>query len=105
MAEHYLDLENLLLSYEDNIVHIVIEDGTNEPWFNAKNVAKMLNYIKHKDTIKLNVSIQNKKQLTYLVSDFKLLYKNAQGQSYFINENGFNELIIKSNKPERYSFG
>jgi len=98
--ESYIDLENLLVRYDNITVRVVIQDFVNEPWFNAKHVCTLLGYVNHRDTLKMHVSKENKKQLHHLVSNFKALYKNVQGNSYFINDKGFNELILKSNKPK-----
>lgn len=39
--ENILDLANLLLKFADKIVNVAIEDGTNLPWFNGKDCAKL----------------------------------------------------------------
>ena len=99
MAEKYIDYVKMLINYKGNSVYIVIDD-TNTPWFNAKDVTKLLDYENTKRTIQINVNEKNKKELRFIIENYNLLYKNVQGQSLFINEKGVNELIIKSKKKE-----
>lgn len=79
-------------------IHTVMQDDVDVLWFNSKQICHLLKYVKHKNALGSNVSPENKKQLQHLVSDYKSLYKNVQGQSYYINEKGLCELILKSNK-------
>ena len=84
MAEKYIDYVKMLINYKGNSVYIVIDD-TNTPWFNAKDVTKLLDYENTKRTIQINVNEKNKKELRFIIENYNLLYKNVQGQSLFIN--------------------
>lgn len=99
MSANVIDVSNMLLKYENNAVYTVIADKDNEPWFNGKDCANFFGYVNFKKALKNNVSVENKNKLKYIVSAYKLLYKNVQGNSIYINENGFFELLSKSNKP------
>jgi prophage antirepressor-like protein len=95
-----VDVANLLFKYANNTVYMVIADGDNEPWFNAKDCARFFGYSNIKRVLKYNISTENKKSLKDIVSAYKLLYKNIQGHAVYINENGFYELLSKSNKVD-----
>lgn len=90
----------MLLKYESNTVYAVIADKDDEPWFNGKDCAKFFGYANIKKALRNNVSTENKNKLKYIVSAYKLLYKNVQGNSTYVNENGFFELLSKSNKQD-----
>jgi prophage antirepressor-like protein len=99
MSDQFIDFTNLLINYKGDTVYIVVDDN-NEPWFNAKDIAKLLEYQDTKQAIQINISSENKKQLQDITDVYQLLYKNAQGKSLFLNEKGINELLIKSTKKE-----
>lgn len=98
--ETYIDLENMLLRHDNTTVRVIIQDYVHTPWFNAKHVCMTLGYDNYKTALKLNVSSENKKQLKHLVSNYKSLYKKVKGKTYFLNNTGLNELIIKSNNAK-----
>ena len=98
-SEKIIDVANMLISYANNTIYIIIDDMNEEPWFNAKDCATFLDYIDQKNTIKQHVSQQNRAPLKSLVSEYKILYKNAQGHSIYINERGFYQLLMHSKKP------
>jgi prophage antirepressor-like protein len=99
MAHKYIDFTNMIINYDDSQIYIVIADD-NELWFNANDSAKLLNYNNQKRAIKMNIQPKNKKHLYEITNNYKLLYKNVQGHTLFINEKGLNELILKSTKKE-----
>jgi prophage antirepressor-like protein len=99
MAEKFIDYTNMSINYNGAKIYIIV-DNNNVPWFNAKDIAKLLGYDDLKRAIQVNVVSENKKELQYIVEHYKLLYKNVQGKSLFINEKGLNELILRSNKKE-----
>jgi prophage antirepressor-like protein len=100
MGDKLIDVANLLISFANKTINIAIEDFTNTPWFNGKDCVKFFGYVNTKRTLKDHVKNENKKQLKDVTVDYKYLYKNVQGHSIYINENGFYQLLSKSNKPE-----
>jgi prophage antirepressor-like protein len=100
MSGNYISIVNHLLIYENNNVYIAFDDKTQEPYFHAKQLCLMLKYKDYHDALK---SLVNKKNIVYLkniVKNYKILYKNVQGHTKFINEAGLNSLIYGSKKKE-----
>lgn len=95
-----IDVSNLLIKYAGKTIYLVIADKNDEPWFNAKDCADFFGYINTKRTIRNYVSVENRKQLNEIVFEYKDLYKNIQGHSVYINEEGFYELLFRSNKSD-----
>ncbi len=95
-----IDVSNMLLKYAENTIYVIMEDDTDEPWFNGKDVAKFFGYADAKKSLRQHVSKKNIKKLKELVSEYKLLYSNVQGHSLYVNEKGFYELLSRSNMPD-----
>ena len=52
MAHTLIDIYNHILKYDDKEVYIALHSKTNEPYFNAKQICEMLNYIDYHQTLK-----------------------------------------------------
>lgn len=96
MTTSLLDVYRKILKYNNHEVYIAFHYETNEPYFNAKQVCKMLEYLDCRDALRTNVLKENIFYLKDIVKNYKILYKNAQGHSKFINEAGLNSIILKS---------
>jgi prophage antirepressor-like protein len=97
--EKIVDVENMKFMYNNENIYIIMAND-DSIWFRANDVLHLLGYIDKKQALRINVENKNKKQLQELSDTYKSLYKNVQGQTLFINSEGFNNLIIKSNKPD-----
>jgi prophage antirepressor-like protein len=97
--EKIVDVENMKFVYNNEKIYVIIAND-DSIWFRANDILKLLGYVGKKQALKINVEEKNKKQLKELSDTYKSLYKNVQGQTIFINNEGFNNLIIKSNKPD-----
>jgi len=97
MTAKVIDIYHRLLKYNDHEIRIAFDNEQNL-YFNSNQIAKILGYKDPKDALRKHVL---KKDIVYLkdiVSNYKILYKNAQGQSKYLSEAGFNHLILKSRK-------
>ena len=90
------------LKYNNTKV-IVLKDSTNEIWFNAYNVCKILGYINPNDIIQKLVNKNHRKNLKNIFPDYKL-YPNAQPNSIYLNESGLYTLLIRSKKSNAEKF-
>jgi prophage antirepressor-like protein len=100
MANKLIDLYNHLLKYNDKTVYIAFHTKTQEPYFHAKQLCELLDYNDIKQTIKINVEKNDIFYLHDIVKNYKVLYKNVQGHTKFLNEAGLYSLILKSKKAE-----
>ncbi len=96
MAETFIDLIHHIFQYDGDSVYVAFHDKTNEPFFHAKQMCKLLEYEKPNDALKRHVKEQNIIQLQNIVSNYKILYKNVQGHTKFLTEAGMYQLILKS---------
>jgi hypothetical protein len=83
--------------YGDDEIRLIPDDD--EIWFNALDIALVLQYLHTAQAISTNVAPQYKKKL----ADFgknRPTYPNAQPHSIFINFQGLKQLISKSEKPD-----
>lgn len=94
-------LENIFEYDNDNKMHVVFHE--NEPWFNATDVCKILDYHNTTQTLDSNVNKKYVKKLEDLFLEYKK-YSNAQPHSLFINEFGLYMLIFRSRKEEAIKF-
>ena len=86
MASKLLDIYKRLLQYNDKKIYIAINSKTQEPYFHAKQLCDMLEYVNPQVAIQTNV---DKKDIFYLkdiVKNYKILYTNVQGHTKFLNE-------------------
>ena len=90
-------MENIkeLLGSEINIVL----DKENKPWFDATQIATILNYSKQRQAINQIVDNKYIEKLQNIVLNYKI-YKNAQPHTIFINEFGLYTFLLKSNNDE-----
>jgi prophage antirepressor-like protein len=98
MATTFIDLFNHVIQFNGKQVYIVFHSETQQPFFNAKNVCSMLGYANHKETLRTIIPKKYIFQLSEIDKKYKLLYKNVQGTTNFLNEAGFYKLIFKSRK-------
>ena len=100
MTNKLINLYNHLLKYNDKTVYIAFHTKTQEPYFHAKQLCELLDYNDIKQTIKINVEKNDIFYLQDIVKNYKVLYKNVQGHTKFLNEAGLYSLILKSKKAE-----
>lgn len=98
MAKNLIDLYNHILRYNGNDIYIAFKDETQELYFNAAQVCKILEYNNYHKALKNNVPKSDIFYLRDIVKHYKFLYKNVQGNTKFINEAGLNELLLSSKK-------
>jgi prophage antirepressor-like protein len=98
MTNKLIDIYDRILEYDDNEVYIAFHDKTQEPYFHANQVAKLLEYKDYKQALKLNVQKRDMLQLKNIVKNYKSLYKNVQGHTKFLSEPGLYSLILRSKK-------
>lgn len=96
------NINEILLDYSGKEI-IVVMDGNNKPWFNAVQIASILNYTKQRQAINQFVDKEYIKRLQNIVIDIKV-YKNAQPHALFINEFGLYELLLRSHRKEAKKF-
>ena len=96
MKSGFIDEINKILIYDGNTVYIAFKNDSTEPYFYAKQVCALLEYKNTRDSIINNVSPKNRFKIRDIVVNYKLLYKNIQGHTIFINEVGLYELINNS---------
>ena len=99
VAKKNIDLSKIykkIIKYNDYNVYVVYHDETNEPYFNAKQVCEMLEYKNYHDALQNNVIKENIYYLKDIVKNYKILYKNAQRQSKYLNKAGLDSIILKS---------
>ncbi|ARF07964.1 BRO-N domain protein [Catovirus CTV1] len=95
MAQKLIDLYRHMLQYDDKIVYIAF-DKNSDPYFNANQLCKMLEYVDCKDAIGKYVKKQDMYQLKDITRNYKSLYKNVQANTKFLNEAGMYSLILSS---------
>ena len=100
MAEKLIDVYNRILKYNNAEVYIAFQDKTKEPYFHAKQLCKLLGYRKYHQALKINVEKRDIFSLKNIVKDYKILYKNVQGHTKFLNVPGMYSLILKSKKRD-----
>lgn len=96
MTKTLIDLYRHLLQYNDNIVYIAFHSVTSEPYFNANQVCTLLGYVDCRGAMKKHVNKKNIVYLKHIVKNYKVLYKNVQGNAKFLSEAGLYSLILKS---------
>jgi len=104
MAHTLIDIYNHILKYDDKEVYIALHSKTNEPYFNAKQICEMLNYVNYHKAIREHVLKEDIFYLKDIVKNYKSLYKNVQGHTKFLNEAGLYTLILRSKKPNATEF-
>lgn len=95
MASKILDIYGKVLKYNNSSVFIAFDSLTSAPYFHAKQVCELLKYQNVKKALKNNVNKSDIFYLKNIVKNYKILYKNVQGSTKFLNESGFLKLIIK----------
>ena len=98
MANELIDFHNNILRYDGNEkIYVVFRDGTNEPFFNANDVGELLGYSNTRDAISRHAEGHIFK-LGKIAKNYKLLYKNAQYETNFLDEAGVYYLVFSSEK-------
>ena len=97
--------EKFILTLFDKLTveQYLIFDKLNNLWFNASNIAKILNYKKPNDAIRSLINNIYIKELKDIIDNYSI-YNNAQPTSLYINEYGLYSLILNSNKKEAKSY-
>jgi prophage antirepressor-like protein len=83
-----------LINYDDNNVYIAFDDVNYEPYFQVIQLCAMLGYADPHNALKRFMLKKYIVELKDIVKDYKSLYKNIQGHTKFINEEGLYRLII-----------
>lgn len=96
------NINEILLEYSGKEI-IVVLDNEKKPWFNAVQIATILNYTKQRQAINQLVDKEYIKQLQNIVLNIKF-YKNAQPHALFINEFGLYALLLRSHRKEAKKF-
>jgi len=96
MPRSFIQLYENLLTYDGNDVYVVFADNTTDVYFHAKQLCLLLGYRDYRDAIRIHVENQDIYYLHDIVKDYKLLYKNAQGHTKFLNEGGMLTLVFRS---------
>ena len=92
MTLGFIDEINKLLIYDGNTVYIAFKNDSTEPYFYVKQVCTLLEYKNREAAVTNNVSTKNRFKIKDIVVNYKLLYKNIQEHTMFINEVGLYEL-------------
>jgi hypothetical protein len=98
------DINFFILKYNDKEIYTIKHFINNEIYFNAKQVAKILNYMDHNQSINELVLKEDICYLKDIVTNYKSIYKNAQGHSKFLNIKGLYTYILKSKKKVSNDF-
>lgn len=84
----------LLLYYGGMPIHLVMS-CEEEAWFNASDVCKLLLFSNYKTCLKVFVTPKNKQKLIKLVDNYASYIKTKKGDEYYINCEGFCQLLAK----------
>ena len=94
----YIDKMKRIKELLGSEINIVL-DKENKPWFNATQIATILNYSRQRQAINQIVDNKYIEKLQNIVLNYKI-YKNAQPHTIFINEFGLYTFLLKSNNDE-----
>lgn len=81
MANTLIDLYNKIIKYNEKTVYIAFHSITNDPYFHATQVCKLLGYVNCHQALHTNISKNRIMKLKDIVSNYKSLYKNVQGHT------------------------
>ena len=95
-----IDIINRVVKFDDAEVSIAMHSDTHEPYFNVKHLCEMLEYKSHNKAIKRHVPQECIMYLSDIDKNYKLLYKNMQGSTKFVNEAGLYILILRSKQEK-----
>lgn len=99
MEEIFKDLDNNLITYEDNDIEIII-DNKERIWFKVKDVLLMLGYKDYRYVVKN----QLERKYVKVKKDIDGEKDNYQSRSLFVSEPGFYKLITRSKLPAAVKF-
>jgi prophage antirepressor-like protein len=85
----------LYLYYGGKPIHLVMCYDDNA-WFNAEDVCNLLLFPNYKTDLRVHVTSENKQKLEDLVDNYKSYIKTKKGDEYYINCDGFCQLLAKS---------
>lgn len=117
VQNNHVDLNGHIFKYNGNMIDILF-DEQNKPWFKGIDLARVLNYKDGRRAIFSIVSDKNKKRLKDLKQgnlplfdskgeNFTPLKKSNNrniGSTFYINESGIYEFLIKSDMKEAKQF-
>lgn len=95
MSDTLIDIFNNIIKYNDHEI-IVILDDDNNPWFSAKNIALLLEYVHTEKAITKYVNDRDKKTFDQLEQFMKNKPANMQPHAVYINEVGLYSLLMSS---------
>ena len=96
MAQKLIDIYEHMLKYNDKIVYIAFHSKTIQPYFHAKQLCELLEYVNYHQALRDNIDNIDIFYLKDIVKNYKTLYKNVQGHTKFISEAGLYSLIFRS---------
>lgn len=94
----FQELDNNYITYNNSKIHIII-DNNDEIWFNARQIAKILEYKDIKNAIKVHVDSNDVIQLKYINYKKNNDDIKPHPNSKYFNEAGLYSLIISSRMP------
>src|SRR6185436_7620276 len=101
--ESIIDIVNNKIVFNNNKIDI-LTDKENNPWFKAKDIAKILGYLNSKKAIKDHVREKHRKTYANIRGNEKGLPLNTQPHTIYISEPGMYSLILKSHMPIALQF-
>lgn len=100
MKDTSINIFEHILRYGENVVYIAFDNKNSEPYFHANQLCEILEYNDCKQAIQINVNKSDFVYLKDIVKNYKILYKNVQGTTKFLNEAGIYSLILGSKKEK-----
>ncbi|AYV83073.1 MAG: BRO-N domain protein [Hyperionvirus sp.] len=86
MAQKLIDVYRHILKYNKDIVYIAFHKITGDPFFHANQLCELLEYADCRDVIRRHVDENDIAYLKDIIENYKILYKNVQGHTKFLNE-------------------
>ena len=103
------DNDQLILSFKDNFVFNnhevnIMLDNNNEPWFRAKDIAIVLEYVDTDQAIRKNVDEDDRQHIKDFIPVSQTGLIGNEKNTIYINESGLYSLIFSSKKEEAKKF-
>ena len=77
---------------------LIVKDDQSRTYLYAREICESLDYVDYQQAIRIHVHKDDVFYLKDIVADYKKLYKNAQGHTKYINENGLKNILLSSRK-------
>jgi hypothetical protein len=94
-----------IFSYKGNAIDVLF-DKSNDPWFRSLDICKILEYKHTSQTIRINVSNENKKSLGLLIANniVSKEFDTKHKDTLYINHAGLFQLLLKSKMSQADEF-